>query len=358
MIRLTFKDPADKYRLASQGSVMLDNIECSLTPSDRPNSLVYVHHFSAEGDDALLHYGKIVSCKHQYFSGRPNLLTGSRILTMSMFRPIPAEVMVDVYRTRVWYRGMQPFCQICKTIGHKAADCEFHGKCKECGAADHRAQDCPSRRGGRVWSSEPIVVRATVSPAVAETFPSIPVPEVAAAPPGVVVTEEVPGPSGVFIRSTESAGCIVDAPETGVVNESNVMDILSDNDNEISENISDNTVATNNDNQSSKNISSTLISENISDSMDNDNEISALNSESISAINSENISALNRENITALDSENISEFSSQCSSARMECKDSSDGPNISSFPSSAEVSYSLDHFLTVSVSVPRKRQNV
>ena len=206
LIRLTFKDPADKYRLASQGSVMLDNIECSVTPSDRPNSLVYVHYFPAEGDDALLreefrHYGKVVPCKHQYFSGRPNLLTGSRILTISMFRPIPAEVMVDVYRTRVWYRGMQPFCQICKTMGHKAADCEFYGKCKECGAADHRARDCPSRRGGRVWSSEPIVVKATVSPAVAETFPSIPVPEVAAAPPGVVVSEEVPDPSGVFIRS-------------------------------------------------------------------------------------------------------------------------------------------------------------
>lgn len=84
--------------------------------------------------------------------------------------------------------------------------------------------------------------------------------------------------------------------------------------------------------------------------MDNDNEISALNSENISAINSENITALN--------SENISEFSSQCSGARMECKDSSDGPDISSFPSAAEVSNSLDHFLTVSVSVPGKRQNV
>lgn len=91
--------------------------------------------------------------------------------------------------------------------------------------------------------------------------------------------------------------------------------------------------ATNNDNQSSENISSILISENISDSMDNDNKISALNSENISAINSENISALNSENITALNSENISEFSSQCSGARMECKDSSDGPDISSLAS-------------------------
>ena len=39
-------------------------------------------------------------------------------------------------------------------------------------------------------------------------------------------------------------------------------------------------------------------------------------------------------------------------------KDSSDGPDISSFPSAAEVSDSLDHILTVSVSVPGKRQNV
>ena len=42
LIRLTFKDPAEKYRLASQGSVMLDNIECSVTPSDRPNRYMFI----------------------------------------------------------------------------------------------------------------------------------------------------------------------------------------------------------------------------------------------------------------------------------------------------------------------------
>ena len=89
LIRLTFMDPVDKDRLVNQGSVMLDNVEYSVTPSDRPNTLVYVHHYPAEGDDGLLCeefrcYGKIVSVKHQHFSGRPNLLTGSRILTMSL----------------------------------------------------------------------------------------------------------------------------------------------------------------------------------------------------------------------------------------------------------------------------------
>lgn len=127
LIRLTFKDPVDKERLVSQESIMLDNVECDVTPSDRPNTMVYVHHYPAEGDDALLcaefrRYSKIVSVKHQYFSGRPNLLTGSRVLTMSLSKQIPAEVFVDSYPTRVWHRGMAPFCQICKTMGHKAAD--------------------------------------------------------------------------------------------------------------------------------------------------------------------------------------------------------------------------------------------
>ena len=109
LIRLTFKELADKERLVSQGSIMLENVECDVTPSDRPYTIVYVHHFPAEGDDALLleefsRFGKIKASKHQHFAGRPNLLTGSRVLTMSLSKQIPAEVFVGSYPTRVWYR--------------------------------------------------------------------------------------------------------------------------------------------------------------------------------------------------------------------------------------------------------------
>ena len=121
LIRLTFKELADKERLVSQGSIMLENVECDVTPSDRPYTIVYVHHFPAEGDDALLleefsRFGKIKASKRQHFAGRPNLLTGSRVLTMSLSKQIPAEVFVGSYPTRVWYRGMAPFCQICKSM--------------------------------------------------------------------------------------------------------------------------------------------------------------------------------------------------------------------------------------------------
>ena len=166
LIRLTFKELADKERLVSQGSIVLENVECDVTPSDRPYTMVYVHHYPAEGDDALLleqfrRFGKIVATKHQHFSGRPSLLTGSRILTMSLSQQIPAEVFVDSYPTRVWYRGMAPFCQICKSMGHKAADCEHNGKCRECGEASHLARACPSRRGGRAWGVVPVPASAT-----------------------------------------------------------------------------------------------------------------------------------------------------------------------------------------------------
>ena len=115
LIRLTFKEVAEKERLVSQGSIMLENVECDVTPSDRPYTMVYVDHYPAEGDDALLleqfrRFGKIVATKHQHFPGRPNLLTGSCVLTMSLLQQIPAEVFVDPYPTRVWYRGMAPFC--------------------------------------------------------------------------------------------------------------------------------------------------------------------------------------------------------------------------------------------------------
>ena len=124
-----------------------------------------VHHYLAEGDEALFleqfrRFGKVVLMKHQYFAGRPNLLTGSHLLTMSLSQQIPAEVFIDSYPTRVWYRGMAPFCQICKSMGHKAADCQHNGKCRECGEAGHLAWACLSRRGGRAWGDGPILANA------------------------------------------------------------------------------------------------------------------------------------------------------------------------------------------------------
>lgn len=96
LIRLTFKESADKDNLVELGKLIIDGHDCDVTNSDRPNTTVYVHHFPAEGDDNKLtaefgHYGKIISVKRQTFLRKPNLLTGTRIITMSLTKPIPAQ---------------------------------------------------------------------------------------------------------------------------------------------------------------------------------------------------------------------------------------------------------------------------
>ena len=144
LIRVTFKDAADKEDFVRVGSLTLDGHDLSVTSSDMPHSLVYVHYFPVEGDDALIReelskYGEVISIKHQSFSGIPGLLTGSRVLKIVLLDPVPAQFHIDDYPVRVWYKGIPPFCQSCKISGHKVADCQFHGKCRRCGSPDHKA---------------------------------------------------------------------------------------------------------------------------------------------------------------------------------------------------------------------------
>ena len=180
LIRITFKNASDKEDFARLGSLVLDGHDLSVTSSDKPPSLVYVHYFPAEGDDALIRdelskYGEVIGIKHQNFSGIPGLLTGSRILTMLLSDPVPAEFRIDDYPVRVWYRGIPSFCQICKVIGHKAADCRFNGKCRKCGSPDHKAHACVRPWGQSVVAevvAVPVVVPdppETVVPAVSDS---------------------------------------------------------------------------------------------------------------------------------------------------------------------------------------------
>ena len=191
LIRITFKNASDKEDFARMGSLALDGHDLSVTSSDKPPSLVYVHYFPAEGNDALIcdelsKYGEIVNIKHQSFSGIPGLLTGSRILTMVLSDSVPAEFRIDDYPVRVWYRGIPPFCQICKVNGHKAADCQFNGKCRRCGSPDHKARACV-----RPWGQP-------------------------AAPMEVALPEVVPDPSVTVVSEVAVPVVVPDPPETVV----------------------------------------------------------------------------------------------------------------------------------------------
>ena len=209
LIRVTFKDAADKEDFVRVGSLTLDGHDLSVTASDKPYSFVYVHYFPVEGDDALIRdelgkYGEVINIKHQSFSGIPGLLTGSRVLTMVLSDPVPAEFRVDDFPVRVWYKGIPPFCQICKISGHKAADCQFNGKCRRCGSPDHKAHACTRPWGQPAVPMEvavPVVPdpSETVVPAVGEV--SVEDAGSVSAPSGV----PVPSPSGCVLGTAPSA---------------------------------------------------------------------------------------------------------------------------------------------------------
>ena len=155
--------------------------------------------------DELGKYGEVINIKHQSFSGIPGLLTGSRVLTMVLSDPVPAEFRIDDFPVRVWYKGIPPFCQICKISGHKAADCQFNGKCRRCGSPDHKAHACTRPWGQPAVPMEvavPVVVpdpSETVVPAVGEV--SVEDAGSVSAPTGV----PVPSPSGCVLGTAPSA---------------------------------------------------------------------------------------------------------------------------------------------------------
>ena len=166
-------------------------------------------------DDALIceelsKYGEVNSIKHQSFSGIPGFLTGSHVVTMVFSDPVPAQFHIDDYPVRVWYKGIPPFCQICRISGHKAADCQFNGKCRRCGSPDHKAHACVRPWGQPAAPMEvalPEVVSdpsETVVPAVEEVSVEDADDEDAVsvgAPTGV----PVPSPSGCVLGTAPSA---------------------------------------------------------------------------------------------------------------------------------------------------------
>ena len=115
---------------------------------------------------------------------------------MVLSDPVPAEFRIDDYPVRVWYRGIPSFCQICKVIGHKAADCRFNGKCRKCGSPDHKAHACT-----RPWGQSVVPMEVAV-PVVVPDPPETVVPAVS---DSSVLDEPVGGESADVVEEVEAA---------------------------------------------------------------------------------------------------------------------------------------------------------
>ena len=73
--------------------------------------------------DALAPFGRVISVKHLTMRRFPSIKTGTRMVSMSILRPISGELKVAGFTLSIRYQGQPPTCYACRQIGHTANDC-------------------------------------------------------------------------------------------------------------------------------------------------------------------------------------------------------------------------------------------
>ena len=145
-VRLTFTYEDSRHSVFRDGLVV-DGVSISLFEADSTVRFVHLHHCPTEVPDddiesCFSEYGSVFSVERTYFDGT-DILTGSRIIKMSLSEDIPSKFYVLRYPCRVWYRDQPLVCFICNQSNHRAAECPLRGLCRNCHLPGHIARNCP-----------------------------------------------------------------------------------------------------------------------------------------------------------------------------------------------------------------------
>lgn len=143
-VRVTFEFLEDREDIFHDGLV-IDGVDIPLIESEPSTQLVYVHHCPVEVPNSVLEnvlsaYGDVISIAPCYYN-TASILTGSRVVKMSLRRDVPPRIYVLRYPCRVWYRDQPLTCLIC-SLRHRVSDCPLRGRCRRCRQPGHIARDC------------------------------------------------------------------------------------------------------------------------------------------------------------------------------------------------------------------------
>ena len=144
-VRITLKTFEDRQAVLQAG-ITIGAYSLTLFEADPVSVEVSIEHlpFEVTEDvlrDALSPFGSILDVCLQKFT-ISGVLTGTRILTMSLTSDIPVNLRVLRYPCRVFYRGQPRPCPICRDDGHRASSCPLRDKCRLCFQPGHFARDC------------------------------------------------------------------------------------------------------------------------------------------------------------------------------------------------------------------------
>jgi hypothetical protein len=98
----------------------LTNVFVDRAPLHMPNEYI---------SSSLSAYGRVVSVRDLCVKGYKDIRTGTRMVIMSLIRPIPVVVKIANFPCSVRYTGQPPYCLSCNTFGHFSRRCQ-QGKTK------------------------------------------------------------------------------------------------------------------------------------------------------------------------------------------------------------------------------------
>ena len=152
-----------KARFISKGEIVIYDMKCKIllpAPPLPSYTHVVVFQFPYDWDNAVLAkeltaFGNVKDVRFQKWTNISDASTGTRLVRMSLHKPIPCFISVQGARVKACFKGQPILCDICREEGHHAASCPDKGKCLHCHEAGHLTRHCPRPWGKHTGPSAP-----------------------------------------------------------------------------------------------------------------------------------------------------------------------------------------------------------